>query len=138
MRFKQLVLIPIAVLVAACSPSNGQEKGTKGHGPGAGMPPPEVTVMTVAPQALPLSSEYVGQTTGSREVEVRARVTGILLTRNFGEGGAVKKGQSLFSIDPAPFRAAAARADADVAAAEARLEQAHRAAVADLFRALGG
>jgi membrane fusion protein (multidrug efflux system) len=126
MRFKQLVLVPVALVLAACSPSNGHEKGGKGHGPGAGMPPPEVTVTTVTPQALPITWEYVGQTAGSREVEVRARVTGILLTRNFTEGGPVKQGQSLFTIDPAPFRAAAARAEADVAAAEARLEQARR------------
>jgi membrane fusion protein, multidrug efflux system len=59
-------------------------------------------------------------------VEVRARVTGILLKRNFEEGGKVKKGQSLFTIDPAPFEAAAQRAQADVAAAQARLEQAKR------------
>jgi membrane fusion protein (multidrug efflux system) len=90
------------------------------------MPPPEVNVMTVALQALPETYEYVGQTTGSREVEVRARVTGILLSRNFEEGGRVKKGQSLFTIDPAPIRAVANRAEADVAAAQARLEQARR------------
>jgi membrane fusion protein (multidrug efflux system) len=126
MSFKRLVVVSSAAILAACSPSNGSEKGGKGHGPGAGMPPPEVTVMTVAPQSLPMSWEYVGQTAGSREVEVRARVTGILLRRNFAEGGPVKQGQSLFSIDPAPFQAAAARAEADVAAAEARLEQAQR------------
>ena len=57
---------------------------------------------------------------------MRARVTGILLTRNFSEGAAVKKGQSLFTIDPAPFEAALARAEADVAAAEARVDQAKR------------
>lgn len=90
------------------------------------MPPPEVNVMTVAPQALPVTFEYVGQTAGSREVEVRARVTGILVSKNFSEGGPVKKGQSLYSIDPAPFQAALARADADLAAAEARREQAAR------------
>ena len=67
-----------------------------------------------------------GQTAGSREVEVRARVTGILLSRNFKEGQRVTKGQSLFTIDPKPFEAALARAVADVAAAEARLEQAKR------------
>ena len=61
-------------------------------------------------QTLPVSWEYVGQTIGSREVEVRARVTGILLGRNFKEGERVKKGQSLFTIDPAPFQAAVARA----------------------------
>jgi membrane fusion protein (multidrug efflux system) len=125
MRFKQIVPVLLAAVIAACSPSGGQEKGGHG-GPGGGMPPPEVNVVTVTPQALPVSQEYVGQTAGSREVEVRARVTGILLSRNFREGGPVKKGQSLFTIDPAPFEAAAARADADVAAAQARLEQARR------------
>ena len=127
MRFKQLVLIPIALVVAACSPSNGNEKGGKGGGPmGGGMPASEVTVMTAAVQSLPVTYEYVGQTAGSREVEVRARVTGILLSRNFKEGERVTKGQSLFTIDPKPFEAALQRAVADVAAAEARLEQAKR------------
>jgi membrane fusion protein (multidrug efflux system) len=59
-------------------------------------------------------------------VEVRARVTGILLSRNFKEGDRVKKGQSLFTIDPKPFEAALARAVADLAAAQARHEQASR------------
>jgi membrane fusion protein (multidrug efflux system) len=90
------------------------------------MPPSEVTVMTVAQEVLPVTWEYVGQTAGSREVEVRARVTGILLSRNFKEGQRVKQGQSLFTIDPKPFEAALARAVADVAAAEARYEQAQR------------
>jgi len=124
---RPLLLIPILALpLAACGPSNGSEKSGKGHGPMGGMPPSEVTVTTVAPQALPVSWEYTGQTAGSREVEVRARVTGILLSRNFTEGSRVKKGQSLFTIDPKPFEAALSRAVADVAAAEARLEQARR------------
>jgi len=114
-------------LVSACGQSDGKDKGGAGHGgPGGGMPPPEVNAVTVEPRALPVVYEYVGQTAGSREVEVRARVTGILMTRNFKEGGRVEKGQSLFTIDPAPFQAALARAEADVAAAEARQEQATR------------
>src|SRR5215204_918762 len=92
MRFKQLPLIPIVLVLAACSPSNGNEKGGKGHGPMGGMPPAsEVTVMTAAVQSMPVTFEYVGQTAGSREVEVRARVTGILLSRNFKEGQRVTK-----------------------------------------------
>jgi membrane fusion protein (multidrug efflux system) len=126
MRFKQLVIVSVAAVVAACSPSNGREKGGGGHGPGGGMPPSEVTVMTATQEALPVTWEYVGQTAGSREVEVRARVTGILVSRNFKEGERVKQGQSLFTIDPKPFEAALARAVADLAAAEARLEQARR------------
>ena len=128
MRSKELVTLGASLLafaLAACSPSNGSDK--KGGGPpGMGMPAPEVNVITVAPKTFPVSFEYVGQTAGSREVEVRARVTGILLKRNFDEGAPVKKGQSLFSIDPAPYQAAAARAEADVGAAEARLDQAKR------------
>ena len=125
MRFKHLAPFFLGVALAGCGPS-GHDKGSKGHGPGGGMPPPEVNAVTVAPQALPVSFEYVGQTAGSREVEVRARVTGILISRNFKEGGPVAKGQSLFLIDPAPFQAALARAEAEVAAAEAREEQARR------------
>ncbi len=127
MRFKHLLPVLLSAVVAACSPSNGREKGEKGHGgPMGGMPAPEVTVVTAEAQPLPVSWEYVGQTVGSREVEVRARVTGILLSRNFKEGERVKKGQSLFTIDPAPFQAAVARAQADVVAAQARYEQAKR------------
>jgi membrane fusion protein (multidrug efflux system) len=80
----------------------------------------------VEPKPLPLTFEYVGQTSGSREVEVRARVTGILLKRNFEEGTPVKQGQSLFTIDSASYEATVARAEADVGAAQARLEQAKR------------
>jgi membrane fusion protein (multidrug efflux system) len=125
MRFKQLALLPLVVVIAACSPSNGNEKGG-GHGPMGGMPASEVNVIVTQQQTLPVTWEYTGQTAGSREVEVRARVTGILLSRNFKEGERVNKGQSLFTIDPKPFEAALARAVADVAAAEARLEQAKR------------
>jgi membrane fusion protein (multidrug efflux system) len=127
MRFKHIAVFSTLLALAACGGPGGNDKGGKGPGgPGAGMPPPEVNAVTVALQSLPETFEYVGQTAGSREVEVRARVTGILLKRNFDEGGRVKQGQSLFTIDPAPFQAAANRAEADVAAAQARLEQARR------------
>src|SRR3954467_8896909 len=120
-----LIASLLALALAACSPSNGSDKKGARH-PGMGMPAPEVSVVAVAPKTVPVSFEYVGQTAGSREVEVRARVTGILLKRNFAEGEAVKAGQSLYSIDPAPFEAAFARAEANVAAAEARHEQAKK------------
>jgi membrane fusion protein (multidrug efflux system) len=126
MSFKHFLLLLAAGLLSACSPSEGQEKGGKGHPGAGGMPSAEVNAMTVELRPVPVSFEYVGQTAGSREVEVRARVTGILMARNFKEGGRVEKGQSLFTIDPAPFQAALSRAEADVAAAEARHEQASR------------
>ena len=123
MRSRSLIVSAVALVLAACSPSNGSEK--KG-GPGMGFPPPEVAVSEVKAQSLPLTFEYVGQTAGSREIEVRARVAGIILKRNFAEGTWVKEGESLYTIDPAPFQAALVRAEADVGAAQARHEQAKR------------
>ena len=124
MPIRSLLALLLALVVSACGQSNGSEK--KGGHPGMGMPPPEVSVETVTPRTLSLAFEYVGQTAGSREVEVRARVSGILLKRNFVEGAPVKEGQSLYTIDPAPFEAVLARAEADVVAAQARYEQAKR------------
>jgi len=121
---RTLLILASAAVLAACGPSGNGHNGANG-----GMPPAEVGVVTVQPRALLAPFEYTGQVAGSREVEVRARVTGILLSRNFVEGGQVKKGQSLYTIDPAPFQAALARAEADVAGAAARLEQAKRDAL---------
>jgi len=118
-----LLVSPLAL--AAVLVGCGQAVGS--NPPGAGGPPPAaVAVEKVTAGAVPTVYEYVGQTAGSRDVEVRARVSGILLKRNFSEGGVVKRGQSLYSLDAAPFQAALNRADADVAAAEARLAQAQR------------
>jgi len=123
MRPLSVVAATLPVLLAACNPASGP--GAHGA-PGGGMPPAAVSTMTVQPKAVLAPFEYTGQTAGSREVEVRARVRGILRSRNFTEGGTVKKGQSLYTIDPAPFRAALAKAEADLAGALARLEQAKR------------
>jgi membrane fusion protein (multidrug efflux system) len=90
------------------------------------MPPAEVSVVTAQPQNVPVSFEYVGQASGYREVEVRARVTGILLKRLYREGGPVRAGQPLFQIDPAPFEAALSRAEAELARAEAEQARAQR------------
>src|SRR5262249_48540384 len=111
-----LSAVALAALLAGCEQANSQPHGN--------MPPPAVSVVTVEPQPVAAVFEYVGQTAGSREVEVRARVSGILLTRNYREGAIVRRGQSMYSIDPAPLRAALDRADAEVASAQARVAQA--------------
>ena len=90
------------------------------------MPPPEVAVITVQAKAQPVELEYTGQTAGSRETEVRARVAGILQKRLFEEGTAVKAGAPLFQIDPANFQTQVASLEAAVAVAEARVNQTRR------------
>jgi membrane fusion protein, multidrug efflux system len=106
-------------LLAACGPSQ----------PGGGFPgfpPAQVTAVTVAPRTIPAAYEYVGQTTGSKEVEVRARVTGILEKKLFQEGAPVKAGQVLFVIDPKQLAAQTAALEAEVARAQAQMAQAER------------
>lgn len=116
-----LLTVFAACALAACGKGEGGPGGPAGFGG-----PVPVSVVAVQPESFPVTLEYAAQTLGSREVEVRARVTGILEHRNYVEGGKVKAGQSLFTLDPAPFAAALAKAEADVAAAEARHAQARR------------
>ena len=87
------------------------------------MPPAEVGVITVAPQAVGLSTELPGRLEASRVAQVRARAAGILLKREFVEGSDVRAGQVLFRIDAAPYQATAASAQAALARSQANLEQ---------------
>ncbi len=89
-------------------------------------PPVDVGIVEVQPRALALQLEYPGQLKGVREVEVRARVSGILLERRYDEGERVEAGDVLFRIDPDPFQAAVARARAELGIQEASLSQARR------------
>ena len=68
-------------------------------------PPAEVTTLTVQPKSYPVTFEYVGQALGSKDVEVRARVTGILEKRLYQRRRAGEGGQPLFLIDPKPYEA---------------------------------
>lgn len=88
------------------------------------MPPPEVAVVTLHAEKVALKTELPGRTTASVVSEVRPQITGIVKTRNFEEGAKVKAGQVLYQIDSAQYRAAAAGAEADLAAAKAALEAA--------------
>ncbi len=119
----------VAIFLSACERAGSQ--------PPRGMPPPEVSVVTIEPKNIPATFEYTGQTAGWREVEVRARVTGVLQKRNYPEGGTVAAGQSLFTVDPALYDAAFKRAEADLGAVQARLQQWQRevARLQPLFQA---
>lgn len=93
---------------------------------GAAPPPPAVTVQTIEPRSIPITYEYAGRVVASREVEVRARVGGILLERSFEEGEQVRPDQVLFRIDPREFEAQVALNEAQVQQAQATLGQARR------------
>ena len=86
-------------------------------------------VRAAAPQNVPIVLEAVGQVQGSKEVEIRARVSGILLKQLYKEGQIVKEGAPLFQIDPAPYEIALAQAQAQLAQERARQEQTAREAV---------
>jgi membrane fusion protein, multidrug efflux system len=108
-----------AALLTACGQKTEQAAGA----PGGGMPPSEVGVVTVAPQAIGLATELPGRLEASRVAQVRARAAGIVLKRVFTEGAEVRAGQVLFRIDSAPYQAAAASAQAALARAQANLTQ---------------
>ena len=119
-------LIAMAVVAAVLLTACGKGAPAGPVGPGGAMPPPEVSVITVQASSQPIELEYAGQTAGSRETEVRARVAGILQRRLFTEGATVKAGQPLFQIDPANLQTQATSLDASAALAKARVEQARR------------
>jgi membrane fusion protein (multidrug efflux system) len=87
-------------------------------------PPPDVKVATVLQQDVPIYIEAIGQTRGSTEIEVRARVEGFLQSVDFKEGMPVRKGQLLYTIDPRQFQAALAQTKGSLAEAEAQLARA--------------
>ena len=70
------------------------------------MMPPPVTVTKVEKKTVPLYLNYVGNTATVKDVDIRARVEGFLLKRNFKEGDDVRKGRLMYVIDEKPFRAA--------------------------------
>jgi len=88
--------------------------------------PAEVKAITVEPSDTVTYADKVGEVKGSQEVELRARVSGILLAKHFDDGTLVKEGQLLFSIDAREFRAQVASAQAQLASAEANLSRARQ------------
>lgn len=117
-RARFLLSIPpllLAGLLAACGSSAPPQQA---------MPPAQVVVDAVAVRDLPLTLEYPARVTGSRVVEVRARVNGVVVERAYQEGQPVKKGDLLFRIEPDNYQAALDQANAQVAIQQAAIQQA--------------
>lgn len=83
-----------------------------------------VGIEVLKPQDVPLTFEFAARAQGSKETEVRARVGGILLKRNYIEGSEVKEGQVLFEIDPEPYQVALNQAKANLEQTQAELKNA--------------
>jgi membrane fusion protein (multidrug efflux system) len=109
--YRLISVATAAVFLAAC----GQRQSA---------PPqqtPEVGVVTIQQSAVPVVTELPGRTNAFLVAQVRARVDGIVLSRDFVEGSEVKAGQRLYKIDPAPYIAALNNAKATLAKAQANL-----------------
>lgn len=87
------------------------------------LPSPGVEVAPVEQRDVPVYGEWIGTLAGLVTADVKAQVTGYLLTRDYKEGSYVRKGQLLFEIDPRPFKAALDQAKGQLAQAEAQLAQ---------------
>lgn len=117
-----LVLPCLPLLLYGCSSDTGVAAAQ--NGPSV-VP---VTAIEATPTSVPAEILAIGQTEGLREIEVRARVGGILERRLYREGEPVQAGQPLFQIDRVPYEIALAQAQAELAQQQARLQQAQREA----------
>ena len=110
-----LIIVMAAALAAGCRDTSGAA------GP---PPPPAVRVEEVVEKDVPISSEWVGTLVGYINAQIRARVSGHLVSQNYTEGSLVKSGDLLFQVDPRPFQTAADQAEARLHLAESQLSQA--------------
>ncbi|MGE8064533.1 efflux RND transporter periplasmic adaptor subunit [Pseudomonas sp. NPDC089569] len=116
-RLLRAVLLPAALGLGGC----GDGKPPAEHSASV----PQVKTLTVQPRAFAMTTDLPGRVEPVRIAEVRARVAGVVLTRHFQEGSDVKAGQLLFSIDPAPLKAALMRAEGALARVEADVYRAN-------------
>ncbi|TWI75358.1 membrane fusion protein (multidrug efflux system) [Desulfobotulus alkaliphilus] len=119
-----IVLFSILLLIlAACSqPAESPQEPKSAFRP----PPPAVTTLTVKERDAKVFNDYPARIHGARQVQVRARVEGILQKRLYVEGQPVREGDVLFQIDPERYDIALRRAEADLANAEASHADARR------------
>src|SRR5690554_1116217 len=122
------LLAGITLLLTACGEAPQQGQG--------GMPPSLVTVQSVEANSASYKIQLPARVQGSREVEVSAQVSGILLERRYQEGDYIEQGETLFLIDPEPYELALENSKAELASAQALHEQAEREwnRVKDLFK----
>jgi RND family efflux transporter MFP subunit len=115
--------VPIVLLLSTAVLSQGCKRTTAAAPP---PPPPEVSVTTVEPERVALSSEWIATLDGYVNAQIRPQVSGYLVRRAYQEGAMVHKGQLLFEIDPRTFDVALAQTRAQLAEAEAQVGKTER------------
>jgi membrane fusion protein (multidrug efflux system) len=120
-QIKKLLPESLVKMVSAGVAKGPGKGGGKPGGPGGFGGPPEVKLLEVKAENIPLEVELPGRTSPFLVAEVRPQVTGIIQERKFEEGSLVQAGQVLYSIDDASYRALHDAAKAMVAKAEANL-----------------
>lgn len=116
-----LAAVAIALPVAIAAAIHWRTAEAEAQLPAAATPAPTVDVIQVQPQTISDQREYSGRLEAVDYVAIRPQVSGTIERVHFDDGALVKAGAVLFTIDPRPYRAAVARAQADLAAAEARV-----------------
>ncbi|ABM36612.1 secretion protein HlyD [Polaromonas naphthalenivorans CJ2] len=117
-----LVVTGVSVAVFGVSASRAQTDAAAGAV--AEAPATPVSVAAVVQSDVAAWDEFSGRLEAVERVDIRSRVAGTIQATHFREGALVKKGDLLLTIDPAPYAAEVERADAQVAAAQARVAQA--------------
>jgi len=116
-RMQNWLILPLlALTLTACK--KVQEKPLP--------PPPEVVVQSIVPRDTPLSIDIVSELKAFREVELRPRVSGLVVKQHFQPGQKVKEGDLMFSIDPRAYDEAIFDAQAKLAESEAVLVRARQ------------
>ncbi|WP_250657781.1 efflux RND transporter periplasmic adaptor subunit [Alkalimarinus coralli] len=116
----------IAPLVFACLTVTGCGDNSASSQPDKSAPLPSVVVTTVSSESINPSRRFIGRTEAVEDVQIKARVSGYLLSMNFAEGQDVKKGDLLFEIDPKPYQTEVSRLSAEVSRQQASLTNAKR------------
>ncbi len=112
-RTRRIVMAGLGALALAAG------CGPQGEPPAP--PPMAISVVEAVSRTVPVTLELVGQTKGSVDIPIRARVEGFLESVNFREGGTVEEGQLLYTIDQRPFKAKVVEAQGRVAEAKTLL-----------------
>ena len=116
-QFKISTAVLLMLSLCACNEENNSNAQVQ-------VQAPQVETVQLLPQNVPLAFEFAARAQGSKETEVRARVGGILLKRNYVEGSEVQEGSVLFQIDPEPYKVALKQAQAKLAQIQAELKNA--------------